>query len=305
MNTNSRMEFQFFTLDVFAQRKFEGNQLAVIPNAEGLDGDQMQKIAQEFNYSETVFIKKGDSKFSWNVRIFTPTSEIDFAGHPNIGAAILLANIVEFNAKEKVELVFRERVGDIPITIHYENSKPVYAELAVAQLPQNGPVPPTKNQIAESIGLDISDVDSNQESAAYSCGLPFLFVPILSLRGIKKAALDNDKWKKHLSSYWAPQVYLVTKDVEDPKSDFHARMFAPALGIAEDPATGSAVAAFSGFLAKLPKYQNGVFSFTIEQGFEMGRPSILEMSFESKMSKVTKVQVKGKAIIVSRGEIEI
>ena len=299
------MKYQFFTLDVFAQQKFEGNQLAVIPNAEGINDSQMQKIAREFNYSETVFITRGDSKFSWNVRIFTPISEIDFAGHPNIGAAILLANIIEFNVQEKIKLVFRERVGDIPITVHYETSKPAYAELEVAQLPQNGPNPPTKDQIAESIGLDISDVDSNQEISAYSCGLPFLYVPILSLEGIKKAKLDNDKWKKYLSSYWAPQIYLFTKEVEDPKSDFHARMFAPGLGIAEDPATGSAVAAFSGYLAKSPKYQNGIFSFIIEQGFEMGRPSILEMSFETKMGTVTKVQVKGRATIISQGEIDL
>ena len=299
------MKYQFFTLDVFAEQKFEGNQLAVIPNAESLDERQMQKVAQEFNYSETVFITQGDSERSWDVRIFTPTSEIDFAGHPNIGAAMLLAYIGEFTDKEKSEIIFKEKVGSVPITVYFENSKPVFAELTVAKLPQEGPIPPTSEQIAETISLESSDFDSKQKSKAYSCGLPFLFVPVLSLSKLKKASINHEKWKKHLSSYWAPHIYLITTDIVRPDSDFHARMFAPALGIPEDPATGSAVAALSGYLAKLPKYQNGAFSIVIEQGFEIGRPSILKMSFESTMGEVTKVHVKGSAIIVSQGELEI
>ena len=122
---------------------------------------------------------------------------------------------------------------------------------------------------------------------------------------LKNAVINHEKWKKYVSSYWAPQIYLISSDIVRPDSDFHARMFAPALGIPEDPATGSAAAALSGYLAKLPKYQNGTFSFVIEQGFEIGRPSILEMSFVSSMGKVEKVHVKGKAVVVSQGEIQI
>lgn len=299
------MKYQFFTLDVFAERIFEGNQLAVIPNAESLSDEQMQKIAQEFNYSETVFIIQGKSEKSWNVRIFTPNAEIDFAGHPNIGAAMLLAYIGEFTDKEKSEIIFKEKVGEVPITVYFENSRPIFAELTVAKLPQEGPTPPTNEQIAEIISLESSDIDSRYKSLAFSCGLPFLFVPILSLSKLKMASLNHEKWKKYLSSYWAPQIYLITTDIVRPDSDFHARMFAPALGISEDPATGSAVAALSGYLTNIPKYQNGIFSLVIEQGFEIERPSILKMSFESSKGDVTKVHVRGNAIIVSQGELEI
>ena len=298
------MKYQFFTLDVFAEQKFEGNQLAVIPDAESLEDEQMQKIAKEFNYSETVFITQGDSENTWNVRIFTPASEVDFAGHPNIGAAMLLAYLGEFTHTEKSEIVFKEKVGNVPITVYFEHSKPSYAELTVAKLPQVGPPPPTREQIAEVISLESSDIDSKKKSLAFSCGLPFLFVPIVSLSKLKNASINHEKWKKYLSPYWAPQVYLITNDIERPDSDFHARMFAPALGIPEDPATGSAVAAMSGYLAKLAKYQDGDFSVVIEQGFEIGRPSILEMSFTSSSGKVEKVHVKGKAVVVSQGEIE-
>jgi trans-2,3-dihydro-3-hydroxyanthranilate isomerase len=298
------MKYQFFTLDVFAEQKFEGNQLAVIPDAESLEDEQMQKIAKEFNYSETAFITQGDSENTWNVRIFTPASEIDFAGHPNIGAAMLLAYLGEFTHTEKSEIVFKEKVGNVPITVYFEYSKPSYAELTVPKLPQEGPPPPTREQIAEAISLESSDISSKQKSLAFSCGLPFLFVPIVSLNKLKNASINHEKWKKYISSYWAPQVYLITTDIEKPDSDFHARMFAPALGIPEDPATGSAVAAMSGYLSKLPKYQDGDFSVVIEQGFEINRPSILEMSFTSSSGKVEKVHVKGKAVVVSQGEIE-
>ena len=299
------MKHQFFTLDVFAEQKFEGNQLAVIPNAESLDTKQMQKIAQEFNYSETVFITQGNSENTWNLRIFTPASEIDFAGHPNIGAAMLLAYLGEITDKEKAEIIFKERIGNVPITVYFEHSRPVYAELSVAKLPQEGPAPPTREQIAQAVSLESSDIDLKHQPKAFSCGLPFLFVPIVSLSKLKKASINHEKWKKYLSSYWAPQLFLFTPEMERPTSDFHARMFAPALGIPEDPATGSAVAAMSGYLAKLEKYQDDSFSFVIEQGFEMGRPSILELSFTSSLGEVNKVEVKGKAIVVSQGEIEV
>ncbi len=299
------MKYQFFTLDVFAEQKFEGNQLAVIPDAESLEDEQMQKIAKEFNYSETVFITQGDSANTWNVRIFTPASEVDFAGHPNIGAAMLLAYLGEFTHTDKSEIVFKEKVGNVPITVYFEYSKPSSAELTVAKLPQVGPLPPTREQIAEAVSLEPSDIDSKQKPLAFSCGLPFLFVPIVSLSKLKNASINHEKWKKYLSSYWAPQVYLITTDIERPDSDFHARMFAPALGIPEDPATGSAVAAMSGYLVKLARYQDGDFSVVIEQGFEINRPSILEMSFTSSSGKVEKVHVKGKAVVVSQGEMEV
>lgn len=299
------MEYQFYTVDVFAKRKLEGNQLAVFPYAEGLDDSIMQKIAREFNYSETVFVTKNDNENSRNVRIFTPKSEIEFAGHPNIGTAMLLASIGEFSDDKRVDIVFKEKVGDVPISVFFENGKPKFAELTVAKLPEEGPQPPPVEDIVKTVSLELADLETANTPASFSCGLPFLFLQVSSVEKLRKAALNFDLWKEHLSDYWAPQIYLFTKQVVEQNSNFHARMFAPALGISEDPATGSAVAAMAGYIAKNLVLANGTFSFVVEQGFEMDRPSILEMSFQLKDGKIQTVKIRGRSLIFSQGKIDL
>lgn len=291
-------------MDVFTDKKFEGNQLAVFPSAEGINNDQMQKIAREFNYSETVFITSTGQKYSRNVRIFTPNSEVDFAGHPNIGAAMLLARLGEFSNKNQLKIVFNEKVGKVPITIIFQNSEPQKAELSTAKLPQEGKIP-SLEKIAKSISLKISDIVSSKGPASFSCGLPFLFIPIISMEKIKQARINHEEWEKNISKTWAPQLYLFTDQTEFEKSNFHARMFAPGLGIPEDPATGSAAAALAGYISKYLQKNDGEFSFIVEQGFEIKRPSIIEMSFSQKNQKIESVKVKGNAVIFSRGTISV
>ena len=297
------MEFQFFTVDVFSDKKFEGNQLAVFPQAEGITDEDMQKIALEFNYSETVFITQTGEKNSRNVRIFTPCAEVDFAGHPNIGAAMLLARIGEFSDEKQLDIVFKEKVGDVPIRIFFEDSVPLKAELSVAKLPEQGSIIPVE-KIASAISLTESDIVSSFEPISFSCGLPFLFVQVTSLEKVKQASLNQESWKNNISQSGAPQIYLFSTETEH-KSDFHARMFAPALGISEDPATGSAAAALAGYISKYLEKQDGEFSYVIEQGFEINRPSIIEMTFSQKNSKIESVKIKGNAVIFSEGKISI
>jgi len=298
------LEYSFYVVDVFTDKIFEGNQLAVFPSSEGINDKQMQKIAREFNYSETVFITSTGEKHSRNVRIFTPNSEVDFAGHPNIGAAMLLARIGEFSNKEQVKIIFNEKVGEIPITIIFHNSEPQKAELSTAKLPEEGEVP-SLEKIAKSISLERSDIISSRGPASFSCGLPFLFIPIISKEKLKQASINHEEWKKNISKTWAPQLYLFTIKTEFDESDFHARMFAPSLGISEDPATGSAVAALAGYISKYIQKNDGEFSFVVEQGFEVDRPSIIEMSFSQKNQKIESVKVKGSAVIFSEGKISL
>jgi trans-2,3-dihydro-3-hydroxyanthranilate isomerase len=298
------LEYSFFVVDVFTDKKFEGNQLAVFPSAEGINDDQMQKIAKEFNYSETVFITSTDEEYSRNVRIFTPNSEVDFAGHPNIGAAMLLARIGEFSNENQVNITFNEKVGQVPITISFHNSEPQKAELSTVKLPEEGDIP-SLEKIAKSISLEVSDIISSTGPASFSCGLPFLFIPIISKEKLKLASINLDEWKKNISKTWAPQLYLFTDQTEFDNSDFHARMFAPGLGISEDPATGSAVAALAGYISKHLQKNDGEFSFVVEQGFEIGRPSIIEMLFSQKNQKIESVKVKGNAVIFSKGKIDL
>ena len=130
-----------------------------------------------------------------------------------------------------------------------------------------------------------------------------MFVPITSLEKLKRAALNQEQWKNHISQSWAPQLYLFTKETELSNSNFHARMFAPALGISEDPATGSAAAALAGFISEYMEKNDGTFTYVIEQGFEINRPSIIEMSFTQKNNKIESVKIRGNAVIFSEGKI--
>ena len=263
----------------------------------------MQKIAREFNYSETVFITSSNESNSKNVQIFTPASEIDFAGHPNIGAAMLLARIGEYSDEKQVDITFKERVGNVPIRIYFENFVPQKAELSVVQLPKKEESPP-KHHIAKAISLDVSDIDPAKNPMSFSCGLPFLIVPIVSLEKLKKAALNHEQWQDHISQTWAPQIFLFTEETEISTSNFHARMFAPALGISEDPATGSAVASLAGYIYEvMEKKDDGTFTFVVEQGFEINRPSMIEMSFTVKNRRIESVKISGNAVIFSEGFI--
>ena len=289
-------------MDVFTDKKFEGNPLAVFPLAEEISDENMQKIAREFNYSETVFITSANEKNIKKIRIFTPASEVDFAGHPNIGAAMLLARIGTYSDEKQIDIIFKEKVGDVPIRIYFEDSIPQNSELATAKLPEKNNSPSTE-LIAKVISLHISDIVSTP--ASFSCGLPFLFVEISSLEKLKQAVLNQEHWKDNISQCWAPQLYLFSKETEFPSSDFHARMFAPALGITEDPATGSAAAALAGVISENFERNDGDFTYVIEQGFEMNRPSIIEMSFTQKNHKIESVKIKGNAVIFSKGTINL
>ena len=232
------------------------------------------------------------------------SSEIDFAGHPNIGAAMLLARIGEFSDEKQLDIVFKEKVGDVPIRIFFDYSVPLKAELSVAKLPEQGSTI-TVEKIASAISLTESDIVSSFEPISFSCGLPFLFVQIVSLEKLKQASLNQEAWKNHISQSGAPQIYLFSTETERDSSNFHARMFAPALGISEDPATGSAAAALAGYISKYLEKQDGEFSHVIEQGFEINRPSIIEMTFSQKNNQIESVKIKGNAVIFSEGKISI
>lgn len=296
------MEYEFFVMDVFTDKKFEGNQLSIFPSSDGLDDETMQKIAREFNYSETIFVSSDNKENVKNVRIFTPESEVDFAGHPNIGAAMLLARIGKYSDEKQIDIIFKEKVGDVPIRIYFEDSIPQNAELSTAKLPEKRDSP-SMESIAKSISLDVSDIVSSPLS--FSCGLPFLFVQISSLEKLKQATLNQEHWNNHISQCWAPQLYLFTKETVLSDSNFHARMFAPSLGITEDPATGSAAAALAGVISECFEKNDGNFTYVIEQGFEMNRPSIIEMSFTQKNQKIESVKIKGNAVIFSKGTINV
>lgn len=298
----------FCTLDVFTDKLFGGNQLAVFPDARGLDAEQMHAIAREFNLSETVFIfPPEDPANTRRLRIYTPAGELPFAGHPTIGAAHALAALGHIPLTgDETRITFEEGVGPVPVRIRSRNGVPVFAELSVAKLPETGAPPPSRNALADLLSIDVADLTGGTWSPqSVSTGVPFLFIPVRDRNVLKRARVRLDKWEATLKNAWAPEVFVFSRDPEREGSHIRARMFAPGLGIGEDSATGSACAALGGYLAARDPVKDGTLRWVVEQGFEMGRPSILEVEADKADGKITAIRVGGSSVMVSRGEMQV
>ena len=294
--------YRCHTCDVFTDRAFCGNPLAVLPDARGLTDAQMLAIAREFNYSETTFVlPPDDPQNAARVRIFTPGGELPFAGHPTIGTAFVLATTGAI-AADASDIVFEEGVGPVPVTIFRDDSGRVtHCRLTAARLPESGAPPPAAADLARMLSLASGDVLAG--SACWSCGVPFLVVPVASVDALARCALDLPRWRELLASYPTQKVYPVARIGE---LHWRVRMFAPGLGVAEDPATGSAAAAFAGWLAReLPQPRVGTAAVRLEQGVEMGRPAELHVEVDRRAGAITAVRVGGAAVMVAEGTLAV
>lgn len=302
------MKHRFFTLDVFTDHAFGGNQLAVFPDAARVPVERMQPIAREFNYSETVFVLPPENPaHARKLRIFTPGVELPFAGHPTVGTSHLLATLGLVPAAEGANaFVLEEGVGPIRITVDVRNGDVMFAQLSTAQLPERLSRGAERHEIAAALSLTPQDVlDDGVGPATYSSGVPFLIAHLRDIAAVGRAKLDQGAWDRDLTPRGIPEIFFFADGGQLPGSDFHARMFAPGFGIAEDPATGGAVAALAGYLADLQKPSSGTAKWTVEQGVEMGRPSVLRLEADIRDGSVTGVRVGGQSVIVSEGLMEI
>lgn len=303
-----KTRYDFHTLDVFTQKRFGGNPLAVFPEAEGLDTDLMQQIAGEMNLSESVFVQPPtDSRALCKVRIFTPRRELPFAGHPTVGTGYVLATIGRIPLREeRTTAIFEEGVGLVPIEVRARGGKADFVQLSVAKLPEFGPPPPDRNQLAALLHIRPEDIlDGVDRPQSASCGVPFLFVPVRDRSVLARAMPDVGRWKAGLGDYWAREIFVFCRDPELPGSNLRARMFAPEAGIIEDPATGGACAAFGGYLGTRATIADGMLHWVVEQGFEMGRPSLLHIETDLKGGRVAGVRVGGHCVLVSQGSLRL
>ena len=294
----------FCTADVFTRERFGGNQLAVFPDASAIPEAAMPRIAREFNFSETTFVlAPGDPRHTRRVRIFTPGGELPFAGHPTVGTAFVLATIGEIALTgDETRIVFEEGVGPVPVTIRSSGGSPGFAQLSVAQLPEYGPPPPSAEDLASALGLDAGDLlTGSLTPEAVSCGVPYLMVPVRDRAALGRIRLRLDAFERVLARYWSSKVFVFCAEPELPGSHYRARMFAPFIGVPEDPATGSAAVAFGGYLAKRDARASGTLRWVVEQGFEMGRPSLLEVEADKRDGAVTALRVGGNSVLVTRG----
>lgn len=295
---------RFVTLDVFTSAAFGGNQLAVFPDASGIPEDALIRITREFNYSEVAFCYPPSNRANTRrVRIFTPGKEVPFAGHPTVGTAIALHVLGESGAAlgADAKLVLEEGVGPVPVTVRTGGGAP-FAQFAVAKLPEIGPPAPSRGMLAEILSIDAEDIQASPMAPQnVSCGLPFLMVPLRSLDAVSRARVRIDRFEATLKSSWAPEIFVFAKDPEGGDAHLRARMFAPGISIAEDPATGSANACLAGYLAARAPQKDGTLVWTVDQGIEMGRPSRLEIEADKSAGAITAIRVGGNAVLVSEG----
>ncbi len=287
---------KFYIVDVFAERKFEGNQLAVFICEEVLFEAEMQKIAKEMNYSETTFIT---SKENYDVRIFTPEVELPFAGHPTIGTAFVIQQeLIKGNVKT---ILLNLKIGPIPVLFKYKSGKP-----DIIWMEQN---PPTFGKffdlelISHILNLDEFNIDNRFPIQEVSTGAPFIIVPLKTLDALKKAKVDVDKCLDLLEKTEAKSILIFCPETRNKGNNLSVRVFAHYHGIPEDPATGSGNGCLAAYLVKHQYFIKNRIDVRVEQGHEVGRPSLLYLRAEESNKGQISVSVGGKAFIVAEGEL--
>ncbi len=298
------MKRRFVTLDVFTSRRFAGNPLAVVLDSGGLEQNAMQTIAGEFNLSETVFVlppEKAGHRARY--RIFTPKRELPFAGHPTVGTAVLLASLD--GGKSPSSFILECNVGPVPCRVEPSGADTGQATFDLPALPAEvGPVPPIQT-LATALGLSPDDIGFGKfVPACWSAGVPYTFLPLKNLDAVHRAKPVLAQFETALSAPGHGSVFVFTAETAEAGSSFHARMFAPPFGIFEDPATGSAVAAFAGYLTRYAGLKDGEHRMIIEQGYEMGRPSLIDLILTLAGGVLTAASIGGAAVMVSEGTIE-
>lgn len=296
------MKLDFVTLDVFTATRFAGNPLAVVFDADRLESATMQAIAREFNFPETVFVlQPHTSHHTARVRIFTPGTELQFAGHPTVGTALVLA----LRRGGACDIALEEGIGLVRCRVTAEGADRGCASFILPALPTAAGAPASREAIAAALGLAADDIgfDGHQPSK-WSIGNTFTFVPVRNIDAIRRCRIDDAQWDAAFETGGRSFAFVFCSETEHKANDFHARMFAPKVGVREDPATGSAAAAFAGFCARSLSLGDGEHRFVIEQGFEMGRPSLIELRVAMRGNALISATVGGPAIIVTEGTIE-
>lgn len=299
----------YFLVDVFTNQPFGGNQLAVFPDASGLVPETMQALAKELNLSESAFVLPAqDAAHDYRVRFFTPAVELPMAGHPTVGTAFVLAreHMIQLIEPETT-ITFEEGVGVVPVTFQAQEGQIKTIQMR-QPLPTFGPVFTDREAIAQMLSLDAAMLDTMLPLEAVSCGVPFLFIPVKSLEAMRAIRFRVDVWERVLCDFAAPHVFAFTREVVQPASTVHSRMFAPAMGIAEDPATGAASGPLGCYLVRhglVSPTSMGISQILSEQGFELGRPSLVHVKIEHDGHDISGVYVGGQCYSMGEGSITL
>jgi len=290
----------FYIVDVFADERYAGNQLAVVRDAKQLSAAEMQKIAKEMHFSETSFILSDKKrKGGYDVRIFTPETELPFAGHPTLGTAhIILQEIIK---KQVNKIILNLKVGQIPVTPTYMNG-----QLDILWMKQ---IEPTFGQafnvetIAQVLNLSVADVETAFPIQEVSTGVPAIIVPLKTLSAVKRAKINEDKYNQLIKITEAKGILIFSPETYQKQNHLNVRFFAPYYGVPEDPATGSANGCLAAYLIKHNYFGQDQINIRVEQGYEIGRPSLLQLKAKQNRQGKIDVNVGGKAIMIAKGNL--
>ena len=294
------MKYPFHLVDVFSSTPFGGNQLAILPDATGISTEGMQKIAREFNFPESSFVLPIDDLNTYRVRIFTPRAELNFAGHPTIGTACALVMKQRIQTADPIRLILEENIGPVMVDVAQLN-RGYHGTLTLSgkiEAPTGAPAPA---DLAAVLSIEPAEVS---QSFFAGVGLPFCFAQLKSNEAVDRAAINRAAWTATLARAWSPNLFFFAGDLRDG-GRLYARMCAPALGVEEDPATGSACAALVGAMASKYDFGGTAYRLSIQQGVSMGRRSEIEAEARKSGAVVTSVSVGGATAYIASGEIEV
>ncbi|MFD1735532.1 PhzF family phenazine biosynthesis protein [Bacillus salitolerans] len=302
-------ELQYVLLDVFTDKPFGGNQLAVFLHCDDLSGDKMQTIAKELNLSETVFLFPPNPQNSdFTLRIFTPRMELPFAGHPTIGTAYLLGIMGLVPVKNGVTTItLQEKIGAIPVELYSVDGQIQKVNMAqpIPKIVEEGH---NKKRVAELLSLSEEDIDQHLPIQSLSAGIPYLYIPVKSLDAMKRIRFRTDIWNESFAgSENNKHIFTFCLETELKSTNVHSRMFAPAMGIVEDPATGSASGPLGYYLAnhRIGEPIDETYYYVSEQGIEIGRPSLIEIMISKKGHETRDIKIGGTAVIIGEGVLRV
>ena len=296
----------YLLYDVFTTRPLTGNPLAIVLDCDGLDTAAMQRIAREFNLSESVFVlRPDDARHRARIRIFTPDYEMPFAGHPTVGSAVALAEMARDNGGADI-FVLEENIGPVRCVVD-RSGKATFAEFDLAKLPEQLELSADPVAIGAALGLDPHEIGfENHRVSFWSAGVPYVAIPVADLNAAGKARLDNQAWSELAprKSEWAfASPYIYCRETVGHDNAFHVRMFVPGNPSYEDPATGSAAAAFAGAIMHFDRPGEGMSRFWIEQGLEMGRPSQIRLELDVECGQLAGARIGGHAVKMAQGQL--
>lgn len=297
--------------DVFTERKLAGNPLAVIFDGEDLSDQAMQAIAAETNLSETVFVQKSSNPtHSARIRIFTPARELPFAGHPTVGTAVALAERAYGKDSGGLDLVsvLEENVGPVRCAVRLRDGEASFAEFDLPKTSVRHELALDRQGIADALALKVTDIGfENHVPSVWSAGVPFLLVPVHNLSAVEGLDFDAQLWERiaPLCEGGLTSAYVYCRGGVHHAAKFHARMFSTDMGIVEDPATGSAVAALSGAIHHFDGLPDGHHPLMVEQGVEMGRPSYIHLHIDTKDGAISRARIGGRAVRIASGILDL